>query len=609
MNILTKAVIAIKYKQYGRADETLTPMQQVLQNRGIPVQRQTDWLCAWKNDVNDWRLLDEEKIAKGIEVVQETIFSGGNICVCVDCDVDGFTSAAIFINYLHTLHPDYVEKHVHYVLHEGKTHGFADTIGDILACGPSLVVAPDGASNDLEQQKTFNDAGIKVLILDHHLCDKDYSNDMTTIINNQLCDYPNKHLVGAGVVWQFFRGWEESCEDVGDYTAEEDFSDLAALGQIGDMSDYRDMEVRAIVNLGITRYESDHGTVKNDFLRAILEKNTFILNKRNGANYLGLAFAAVPFVNAICRSGTMDEKRLVFEAFLAHKQHDLVESSKRGEKGKMVERIEEALTVLGRVKRRQSELQDEAVGFFKNQIEEKHLTDNAIITCVCGEDLSPSLLGLVANKIQAKYQHPALVLRRVEKEDGAHLMGSARNYSYCPIEDMRQLCEDTGLVDYAQGHSSAYGLSMPERNLPAFMNVTNKAYEGISFSPVYHVDYVWEDGGVDPSTVLDIASFTIYGQNVPESMNVVKDIDLSRCSVQLLSPDRHPTIKVRLPCGVDLIKFGSSQKEFKEFASGSKRLTVVGTCAKNEYMGNVTPQIQVKDYELSEADEDDLWVF
>lgn len=583
-------------------------MQQVLNNRGIPVEKQVDWLYAWKNDINDWRLLDETKVRKGIEMVQGAIFNDKDICVCVDPDVDGFSSSSIFINYLHSIHPKYVEEHVKYVLHESKGHGFADTIDDIMACSPSLVVAPDGASNDFEQQKAFNDAGIKVLILDHHLCDEDYSNDMTIIINNQLCDYPNKHLVGAGVVWQFFRGWEEACKDVGDFTAEEDFSDIAALGQIGDMSDYRELEVRAIVNLGITRYEADHGTVKNDFLRAVLEKNQFILSKRNGANYLGLAFAAVPFINAICRSGTMDEKRMVFEAFLTHKQHELVESSKRGEKGKMVERIEEALTTLGRVKRRQGDLQDEAMGFFESQIEEQGLTKDAIITCVCGEDVSPSLLGLVANKIQAKYQHPTIVLRRIDKEDGVHLVGSARNYSYCPIEDMRQLCEDSGAVDYAQGHSSAFGISVPESDMQAFKRSTNKSYEGINFTPIYRVDYIWGDD-VDPSAILDIASFTIYGQNVQESMNVVKDIDLSQCKVQLLSPDKHPTIKVSLPCGVDLIKFGSSQGEFKEFTSGRKLLTVIGTCAKNEWNGTVTPQIQVKDYELEDVTDQELWVF
>ena len=53
----------------------------------------------------------------------------GSICVVVDSDVDGFTSAAIFIQYLRKFNK---EVEVIPVLHEGKGHGLSDTIETIL---------------------------------------------------------------------------------------------------------------------------------------------------------------------------------------------------------------------------------------------------------------------------------------------------------------------------------------------------------------------------------------------------------------------------------------------------------------------------------------------
>ncbi len=445
-----------------------------------------------------------------------------------------------------------------------------------------------------------------IVILDHHVASE---NPYATVVNPQLDDYPNKALVGAGVVWQFCRAYDE----IYGFDYANDFLDLAALGECGDMADYRELEVRAMVNMGLyTPKGRSYDKIRNAFLRAILKKNDYISQKRNGLNYFSAAFSVVSWINACCRSGEMTEKRLILNAFLDYKQGESVQSSKRGESGQMVSIIDEAVTVLGRVKRRQSDIQNEALGFFTNQIEEKGLTDNAIIVCICGDDVAPSVLGLIANKIQAEYQHPTLVLRQEEREDGIYLSGSARNYSLCELEDMRQICEDTGVVEYAQGHDSAFGCSIPLKNLKEFIRKTNEVYSGIDFTPVYYVDYIWKQNDLTMTkTILDISDFDIYGQNIPESQVCVNDIDLATCRVMLLSPDKHPTLKIELPTGVELIKFGSSQEEYEEFLKPGMKVDVVGTCGKNEWQGKVTPQIQVKDYELKEyyTDEEYLWIF
>lgn len=46
--------------------------------------------------------------------------------------------------------------------------------------------------------------------------------------------------------------------------------------------------------------------------------------------------------------------------------------------------------------------------------------------------------------------------------------------------------------------------------------------------------------------------------------------------------DKHPTIKIRLDCGVDIMKFKSSQEELDKFTKPNMVLTVICRAAKNE---------------------------
>ena len=73
-----------------------------------------------------------------------------SILFIVDSDCDGFTSSAIFINYLYNLFPSWVENKVRYILHNGKQHGLNDHIEDILENQTyQLIIIPDAGTNDI----------------------------------------------------------------------------------------------------------------------------------------------------------------------------------------------------------------------------------------------------------------------------------------------------------------------------------------------------------------------------------------------------------------------------------------------------------------------------
>lgn len=585
-------MISIKYQLYKETVPEYSALQQLLYNRGVALEDQQPWLFAGKECYNDWRLLDENKMRKAVHLIESAIASSKNICVCVDADQDGYSSGGVFINYLYAVQQTYTLNNVTYVMHKGKQHGLADTLDDILKQNPDVVVVPDGGSNDIEQQKKLNQKGIKVLILDHHEVDKDYSNDMTNIINPQLCDYPNKALTGAGVVWQFCRAYDELCG----YSYAEDFTDLAALGMIGDMSNYKELETRAIVNEGLSN-------IKNPFFAAMARKNKFSIDKMNGINYYSVAFYVVPFVNACVRSGTMGEKDIVFRSMLTPYAFEKVESSKRGEKGKLVYLYEEAVTVAERVKRRQTNLQDASMAILQKKIEDEHLTDHAIIACVCEPDeVERNIAGLLANKVQAMYQRPTLVLIKSKDIDDTEIVyrGSARNYSMCENQDMKAACLASGEMLMMQGHANAAGAAIASSHFDAFVQKTDELYAGIDFTPSYAVDYIWNSNTIDPQRILDIGRLGIYGQEIPESKVAVENIPLSESNVTLMGLAKgHPTIKIQVG-NVSIMKFKSSEEEYERFTQPNTYLTLVGKCSINEWNGNVSPQIIIDDFELKQ---------
>ena len=138
------------------------------------------------DDLQDWRDLDN--IQEGINIIESTPI-GGHIAIIVDCDVDGFTSAAIISQYLRQLYPSMTIDHY---LHDGKAHGLEEHWETIANQNYDLVIVPDAGSNDAEYAKEIS---ARILIIDHHLVEDTNFPDNMCVINNQLSSkYRNKNL-------------------------------------------------------------------------------------------------------------------------------------------------------------------------------------------------------------------------------------------------------------------------------------------------------------------------------------------------------------------------------------------------------------------------------
>jgi hypothetical protein len=79
----------------------------------------------------------------------------------------------------------------------------------------------------------------------------------------------------------------------------------------------------------------------------------------------------------------------------------------------------------------------------------------------------------------------------------------------------------------------------------------------------------------------------------------VENLKVTKENLTLMSPDKKPTLKITLPNKLSFIKFGSSQEEYEKLLSeGYIEINLIGKCNANEWMGRVTPQILIEDYEI-----------
>ncbi len=215
----------MQYKLIKPIKQQYSPIEQILTNRGISLQNIPLYLNTTDEVINSPLKFGQKLMRQAATTLIKHIQKNDSILFIVDSDCDGFTSSAIFINYLHNLFPSWVENKVRYILHNGKQHGLNDHIEDILENQTyQLIIIPDAGTNDIQECKQLSQKNIDVLILDHHL--KEQENPYAIIINNQIQNYPNKQLSGAGVTWQFCRYIDQILQQ----SYADKYLDLVALG-------------------------------------------------------------------------------------------------------------------------------------------------------------------------------------------------------------------------------------------------------------------------------------------------------------------------------------------------------------------------------------------
>lgn len=507
------------------------------------------------------------------------------IFIQVDADCDGYTSAAILINYLNCLFPHFVQTKISYRVHDGKEHGI---LIDTIPKGVKLVIAPDSSSSDYEVHEELFNKGIDVLVLDHHHAEK--ISKYACVINNQLCDYPNKALSGAGVVYKFCCYIDSLLGT--DYANE--YVDLATVGIIADVMSLKDFETREIILRGMSGF-------KNPLLKTMVEKDKFHFEGQQLSPF-NIGWYIAPFINAISRSGTIQEKQVVFESMIEFLAYQTIPSTKRGCSGQYETKVEQAIRTCTNVKNRQTRSRENAMGAILSIIEKEELTKNKILAIRLDPKAAAdkNLTGLMANSLLDTYNRPILILNKIVENDQVYWRGSGRGYDKGDLGSLRELLENSGLVEYCQGHDSAFGVSIPEENYEALVAYVNQAYRDFDCAPIYNVDLIWEgNNSLSAELFAEIADEAqVWGRGVDDPLIVIENFKVYKEQLNLYGLDKgKPTLNIKLEDGSSLVKFKFSQEEYDALYSelGYVIINAVGTCSRSTWG---IPQFQIIEYEI-----------
>lgn len=557
-------------------------LNNLLHARGV--ENVEDFLQPTDKYLSDPRLLDN--INKGALWLDETLNKENpKILIIVDCDVDGFTSGAIMWNYIHTIAP---MQELAFMLHEHKQHGLEDCCQKILDdnIDYDLIILPDSSSNDFKYHELLGERGTRCLILDHHEVDEKIFSEYACIINNQLSErYTNKDLTGAGVAWQFCR-YHESLGTTNQHIADS-LIDLAALGICGDMGSVLSMENRYIMSEGFAN-------INNYFFESAVEKQSYSMG--GAVNATTVAFYIVPMMNAMIRVGSMEEKQRLFMALVDG--HYQVPCNKRGAKGTTEEVAIESLRECTNAKAKQTRITDQMVDKLEQKIFKYDLLENKILFVRLDDDddFPSEINGLIAMKLCAKYKRPTIVARL---NDEGYDRGSLRNDNNCELGDFKAFLNNSGYFEYAQGHANAAGCSIKDQLLRAFHEYANSALANINFNEgVYEVNFARTIYDTDLALLIfDLSSQPeVWGQGNPEPLIYVSDLHLNKSDIQIMGAKKD-TIKIEKN-GVAFMKFHALDMIDELNRCNQIKLNVVGKANLNNWMGNVTPQIFIENYEV-----------
>lgn len=571
----------MEYQLINRPISRLQEIEQILMNRGIPLVDAYRYLHTSPVDIIP--PIEIANIKEGASLLVKHISQNSKIMLQIDSDCDGFTSFAVFMNYLNNLFPAFVQNNIVYKTHKGKSHGIDI---DEIPKDTNLVIALDASSNEYELHQKLHEAGMDILIIDHH--EAEQVSPYACVINNQLCDYPNKSLSGVGMVYKFCCYLDQLLG----VNYADNYLDLVALGMIADMMDLRDFETKHLIQLGCE-------SVRSPFIKMMMARNEFSIKGQLTPFTVG--FYIAPYVNAVARVGTQDETLLLAESMLEYRAYEQIPSTKRGCSGQTESRVEQACRTANNVRNRQNKARDTSTEFVDKLIEKNNLLENKILVVQVpkANGLDTNITGLIGNQTIAKYQHPALILNERVHDDEIWWEGSARGLSDSELTNFKKFMSETGLVEYAEGHANAFGAGIKDCNMKAFIELTNKLLANIDFRPIYWVDFIYQSNELNPITILTIGQYNhLWGQQLEKPKIAIENIDVSPEKVSVM---KGPSLKI-IVNGIEYIKFKATEKELELFQENEiVNINIVGECDINNWGGVERPQIIIKDYEVNKV--------
>lgn len=571
----------MKYKLIGDNDID-NVIKTTLKNRGIE---------NWQEYINLNHLDDEEyqgldNIDQAVECFARHVEKEDDMAILFDSDTDGQCSGTIMYKYIQKAAPNC---RVHIIIHRRpKAHGLASKDFNIPE-GVRLLIIPDSSSNDIDECQELIDKGIDIIILDHHTCSSDKTNPAILVNNQTSNNYPNKDACGAHITYDYCKAldvyyWTDYADD---------FIDLVALADLADSMNIKSFPTRAAVNQGLS-------SIQNKMFKEILKAQEF--STKGIISPFTITFYISTLVNAYLRMASFEERQLLARAF-CEDESETFEYTKRGEDFPTEENIYEHVVRLAKSYKSKQDRQrkkalPQLVDMANNSTDKVAIIDSTGI-------IDSSLTGVVAIRVAETLNKPTVLLqKRNDNEYG----GSARAFDHCPVEDLRNLIDTCPYTNYAQGHASACGISIPIDNVEATKQWLNEQLADMSMDKIYDVDFEVEANELEAQIFLSLDNYkTLWARGVDEPLFAIKGLRITSENAKICGK-KQDTIQIYdEETDVKYIMFFCKEdNELYQWISSNwgdqeADITVVGTLGLNYYEGKLDSQVVIKDVQINET--------
>jgi len=489
------------------------------------------------------------------------------VALLVDVDVDGYMSSTIIYKALKDINN---KLDIDVLLPDMKLHGIKENI-DLVTKDYDYLFLPDSSSNDLHTiAQLENNRKTKVVVIDHHILSQEaYLLDNPgkfLIVSNQYQDSKlDKELTGAGMTLLVAKLWGQKYDIEFNY-------DLAAIGQIADMSNLNGTGVYGIVQKGLSE-------MRNEMLVEFFKDDPEVRSIKH------IQFTLIPRINAVSRIGSPEERKLIFNALIDRGEEKPVKIRKKGGDGKMhtqkvnMNVYERAKRMLTKVKGRQDRLVKKSLG----SVEWLTNSDDNFSAVILPKEYDRGIAGLTANKILGNTKQPALVL----KHNGNHYDGSGRFPE--TINGLRLLGNINEV--FTGGHEMAFGISFPTDKFDEVSKVIETAAEQAP-------DYVYQVDGAFVNELPSVKDIREIYQNSVKFRGAKDEIKIAVLGLRV--DKRNIALKnnwTKIQAGnITINDFNTSEslKRYINTGFGDKCFSFIANAGFNFWSGRAIPTLVVE---------------
>ena len=510
------------------------------------------------------------------ERLAQAVLTGETMTVYGDYDVDGATSAALLIRLLRSLGLE-----AHYYIPDRLLEGYGpsgEALVKLAEQGSSLIVTVDCGAMAHEALAMAHDAGVDVIVVDHHKCSAELPLAAALVNPNRLDESDvgaaHGHLAAVGVAFLLAiatvrvlrqRGFFES-------RAEPDLFallDLVALGTVADVAALHGLN-RAFVAQGLKVMAKREGVG----MAALIDASR--LSRAPSCSDLG--FALGPRINAGGRVG---------ESTLGVRLLTTEDPDEAREIAAQLSSLNEERRGIEAVVQEQAEA----------QIASQH---NRSVLVLAGQGWHPGVIGIVAGRIKEKTGKPALVIALGADEHG-NGKGSGRSIAGVDLGSAIMAAREAGLLIAGGGHAMAAGLTIAPGALDALGDWLDErlgsAVTGAMANQSMQLDLALAPGGLTPALVETLESAGPYGMGWPGPRIAVGPVRMVKAD--LVGTD-HVRLIVRGEDGANFkaIAFRAASTELGQtllHATHHRRLWLAGRARIDDWSNRPQAELHVDD--------------